>query len=70
MIEFDDFYRPFATRLAPRDPDIGGNFEWRRLRDQVLLPLSRGEAARTSATDWGTDSMAEWRSVPWRVASS
>lgn len=66
VVEFDDFYRPSATRLAPGDPDIGGNFEWRRLRDQVLLPLSRGEEARYQRYDWGADSMAEWRSVSAR----
>lgn len=64
VIEFDDFYRPSATRLPPGDPDIGGNFEWRRLRDQVLLPLSRGEEACYQRYDWGSDSMAEWQSVP------
>jgi len=66
VVEFDDFYRPSATRLPPGDPDIGGDFEWRRLRDQVLLPLSRGEAARYQRYDWGTDSMAEWHTVPAR----
>jgi uridine kinase len=64
VIEFDDFYRPSATRLPPGDPDIGGNFEWRRLRDQVLLPLRRGETARYQRYDWGADAMAEWREVP------
>jgi uridine kinase len=66
VIEFDDFYRPSAARLPPGDPDIGGNFEWRRLRDQALLPLSRGEEARYQRYDWETDSMAEWHSVPAR----
>ena len=64
VIEFDDFYRPSATRLPPGDTDIGGNFEWRRLRDQVLLPLSRAEEARYQRYDWVTDSMAEWHTVP------
>ena len=63
VVEFDDFYRPSATRLPPGDPDIGGNFEWRRLRDQVLLPLSRHEEARYQRYDWGADAMAEWRTV-------
>jgi len=63
VIEFDDFYRPSATRLETGDPDIGGNFEWRRLRDQVLLPLRRGEEARYQRYDWGADAMAEWRAV-------
>lgn len=68
VVEFDDFYRPTATRLPPGDSDIGGNFEWRRLRDQVLLPLSRGEEARYRRYDWGSDSMAEWHGVPARGA--
>ncbi len=63
VIEFDDFYRPSSTRLPPGDADIGGNFEWRRLRDQVLLPLRRGEEARYQRYDWGSDSMAEWHTV-------
>lgn len=63
VVEFDDFYRPSATRLLPGDADIGGNFEWRRLRDQVLLLLSRGEEARYQRYDWVTDSMAEWHPV-------
>lgn len=63
LIEFDDFYRPSATRLASDDPDIGGNFEWRRLRDQVLMPLSQNKEARYQRYDWDTDSMAEWHTV-------
>ena len=46
VIEFDDFYRPSATRLPPGDPDIGGNFEWRRLRRRCC---SRSHAARRRA---------------------
>jgi uridine kinase len=63
VIEFDDFYRPSAARLASDDPDIGGNFEWRRLRDQVLIPLSQNKEARYQRYDWDTDSMAEWHTV-------
>jgi uridine kinase len=63
VIEFDDFYRPSATRLPPGDSDIGGNFEWRRLRDQVLLPLSEGVDASYQRYDWPTDAMAEWHAV-------
>jgi Uridine kinase len=64
VIEFDDFYRPSATRLALGDPDIGGNFEWRRLRDQVLIPRSQNKEARYQRYDWDADSMAEWHAVP------
>jgi uridine kinase len=64
IVELDDFYRPTATRLAPGHPDIGGDFEWRRLRDQVLVPLSQGRSARYQRYDWPTDALAEWHAVP------
>lgn len=64
VIEFDDFYRPSKDRLAPGDPDIGGNFEWRRLRDQVLIPLKQNQEARHQRYDWKTDAMAEWHTLP------
>jgi uridine kinase len=63
VIEFDDFYRPSATRLPPGEADIGGNFEWRRLRDQVLNPLRRDHAVRYQRYDWDNDEMAEWNTV-------
>lgn len=66
VIEFDDFYRPSATLLPPGHADVGGNFEWRRLRDQVLLPLSTGRPAGYQRYDWVTDSMAEWHKAPAR----
>ena len=66
MIEFDDSYRPSASRLPPDDPDIGGNFEWRRLREQVLLPLSNGQDRSYQRYDWVADAMAEWRPVAAR----
>jgi uridine kinase len=46
VVEMDDFYRPERERLARAaigDSEVGGDFDWRRLRDQVLLPLSRDE---------------------------
>ena len=70
VIEFDDFYRPAATRLGSGDPDIGGNFEWRRLRDQVLIPLSQNNEARYQRYDWHTDSMAGGTPSFLKVSSS
>lgn len=67
VVEFDDFYRPLAERqerAGRGDTEIGGNFDWRRLRDQVLLPLSHDEPATYQRYDWPSDQMAEWHSVP------
>ena len=67
MVEFDDFYRlssDRSRRAAAGDSEIGGNFDWRRLRDQVLEPLSRDEPGRYQRYDWARDELAEWHEVP------
>jgi uridine kinase len=66
VVEIDDFYRPErdrAARAASGDTEIGGNFDWRRLRDQVLLPLSRDEPGSYQRYDWARDELAEWHTV-------
>lgn len=67
VVEFDDFYRPGrerAVRAAAGDSELGGNFDWRRLRDQVLQPLSVDEQGRYQRYDWPGDALAEWHTVP------
>jgi uridine kinase len=67
VVEFDDFYRRGSERAARRvrgDDEIGGDFDWRRLRAQVLEPLSTDEPGRYQRYDWPTDSLAEWHMVP------
>lgn len=67
VIEFDDFYLPSPlreARIEAGDTEIGGNFDWRRLRDQVLAPLGRDEPASYQRYDWPSDELAEWHSVP------
>ena len=67
VVEFDDFYRPSSernARAAEGDTEIGGNFDWRRLRDQVLVPLSQDEVANYQRYDWVRDELADWHVVP------
>jgi uridine kinase len=67
VVEFDDFYLPSAdrqARAARGDTEIGGDFDWRRLRDQVLLPLTRDRPAEYQRYDWPGDRLAEWLTVP------
>ncbi len=67
VVEFDDFYlrvRERQARIARGDTEIGGNFDWRRLQEQVLVPLSRDDAAAYQRYDWPSDELAEWHSVP------
>ena len=65
VVQFDDFYRPAGERQREtKDDEIGGDFNWRRLRDQVLEPLATGETGRYQRYDWGDDELAEWHTVP------
>jgi uridine kinase len=67
VVEFDDFYLPLRereARVADPDREVGGNFDWRRLRDQVLAPLSKDAPASYQRYDWPTDELAEWHTLP------
>jgi uridine kinase len=67
VVEFDDFYLPLRAREAlalEGRTEVGRNFDWRRLRKQVLAPLSRDEPATYQRYDWPSDELAEWHSVP------
>jgi uridine kinase len=66
VIEFDDFYLPVRDRTARvenGDAEVGGDFDWRRLREQVLAPLSNDDPAAYQRYDWPTDELAEWHEV-------
>ncbi len=67
VLEFDDFYRPARERKAKTssgDTEIGGSFDWRRFRDQVLLPLAHDETATYQRYDWIAGELADWHTVP------
>lgn len=60
LVQMDDFYKPTAERPTGENRPIGGNFDWERVRSQVIEPLSQGEVARYQRYDWGQDALAEW----------
>ena len=67
IVEFDDFYRPSLERkrrAAAKDREVGGSFDWRRLRSQVLLPLAQDRSTRYQRYDWVADELADWVVVP------
>jgi uridine kinase len=67
VVEFDDFYRPSFERTRRRasgDQEVGGNFDWRRLRSQVLLPLAQDQSTRYQRYDWVADELADWMVIP------
>ncbi|CAN5608030.1 AAA family ATPase [soil metagenome] len=65
-VHMDDFFKPSILRLPQRECDalIGSDFDWQRLRREVLLPLSRGENASYQRYDWDRDCLAQWHTVP------
>jgi len=64
VVQMDDFYHPSAKRALIDPQAIGGNWDWERVRDQVLLPLAQDIPARYQIYDWDVDQMAEWVSIP------
>ena len=66
IVPVDDFYRPLSDpKRAKLSPEEGYNryFDWERLRDDVLAPLSRSARSRYRRYDWATNRLAEWREV-------
>lgn len=61
VIHHDDFYLPTKRRSRPLADvkPIGGDFEWTRLRDEVLVPLTSGHIAKYLCYDWSSDRLAE-----------
>jgi len=58
VVHLDNFCRPSVERR--NDLAIVSDFDWRRLRDQVIIPLRSGEAARFQIYDWLADCLKEW----------
>jgi uridine kinase len=66
VVHFDDFFLPSAQRPSgtPGTKPIGGDFDWCRLRDEVLLPLRANQFARYRRYDWALDALAENHEIP------
>ncbi len=65
IVGMDDFYLPSLFR---KDKEfilgqIGSTFDWRRLKEQVLIPISQNLPAKYQRYDWNSDSFAEWHTV-------
>ncbi len=85
IVPMDAFYRPEGdrpgrTRETPcklgnqggqEALAIGADFDWIRLRDQVLRPFRQGRAVRYQAHDWITHEPGEWvdvdQGVQWLI---
>ena len=65
VVHIDDFFLPSADRPqgTPEMKPIGGDFDWQRLRDEVLLPLRNKRFARYRRYDWKRDELAETHEI-------
>ena len=61
IVYIDNFCRPSAER--PKDYAVVSDLDWKRLRDQVLIPLQSGEAARFQLYDWPADRLKDWVTI-------
>ncbi len=63
VLHMDDFFLRPAQRTPARLAEPGGNVDRERFRDEVLLPLRRGEAAEYRRYDCGTGRLLPPRRV-------
>jgi len=63
IIRCDDFYRPLIgaqyAHLTPEEA-YENYFDWRRLRDEALIPLRDRRRALYQRYDWTTDRLTDW----------
>lgn len=66
LVHGDDFYRVMDNddrfALTPED-GYNQDFDWQRLRHQVLEPLRAGRTASYQRYDWSTGQLGEWAEV-------
>ncbi len=65
IVHNDDFFLPSGSRshLPVLIKPIGSDFDWMRLREQLLLPLRSGKIAKYARYDWPSDQLAECHDV-------
>jgi uridine kinase len=66
IVHMDDFFLPSNQRVdaPPKQKPVGADFDWKRLLNQVLEPVSQDKEGRYQRYDWEMDSLAEWHIVP------
>lgn len=66
IVHMDDFYLP-STKIVNENPtnkSIGADFDWKRLLQEVLDPISNGVEGCYKRYDWETDSLVASHIVP------
>jgi len=65
VVEMDDFYKPSTERNEQTAAAISGDFDWERVRSQVLEPLHSGKNGSYQRYDWNHDALAEFHDLPY-----
>lgn len=66
LIPMDDFFLPHAKKTTERLAQPGGNADWERLVDEVMLPWSKHQAIAYRPYDCHADGLAAPIDVPER----
>lgn len=66
IVHMDDFYLPSQQIIKekPQNKPIGADYDWERMRDQVLVPLHNDREGLYQRYDWDNDQLEEWHTVP------
>ena len=66
VLQMDEFFFPSRLRASATGDtsELGGDLDWRRMRSQVLTPLSQDKPGKYQRYDWGTDKLEEWHDLP------
>ncbi|KKC48949.1 uridine kinase [Paenibacillus sp. D9] len=66
IVHLDDFYVPPAEldRSRPESLPVGADFDWRRLKREVLDSVLGGADGKYQRYDWGTERLSDWHEVP------
>lgn len=65
IVQMDDFYLPssYISNKESKENEIGFIFDWQRLKNQVLVPLSENVPAKYQIYDWHADILSKWRTI-------
>ncbi|MBN9653371.1 AAA family ATPase [Halobacillus sp. GSS1] len=66
VVHMDDFYLPSSQLMKadPKQKPIGADFDWKRILNQVLEPISQNQEGYYQSYDWEADELAGWQTVP------
>ena len=66
IVHMDDFYLPSSQIIEahPANKGIGADFDWKRMLNNILIPINQNKEGAYQRYDWETDSLAEWHKVP------